>query len=307
MFSKDPLVPWGPALTARAFQAVFPLVFRRDYSSPALQFATRSVAPPARIRIPTRHGEIAALVYSPAEPSGTPPVHLIAHGGAFVIRVPAQEDNVARYLASDVGAYVVVPDYDTAPAVRFPVAEDQLYDVYRWMRQARYGWDVDRISVGGASAGGKLAFNVALHALEDDIPPPVAVTSEFGVIDLTRPDSSRTSTKEKPVVGQALMTLVRRTYFAGVDVSHPHASPARHDRLADLPPTLIMTAEHDTLRHEMNDFATDLRTRGVEVTHHEFPGTDHGFTHAKPVEVARQAITLLANHLRRAYDRALHH
>ncbi|WP_309117605.1 alpha/beta hydrolase [Saccharothrix sp.] len=301
MIRKDPLIAWRPALAAAAFQAAFPLLHRLRYASPELQFASRRVARPATVRIPTRHGEIRALVYAPPDPVDRPPAHLIAHGGAFIARVPEQEDNVARFLASEVGAYVVVPDYSTAPEVRFPVAEDQMFDVYRWMRLATYGWDGERISVGGASSGGKLAVNVALRAAEARLPVPVALTVESGVVDLCRPDSSRTSVLEKPVVRRPLMSLVRRTYFAGVDPEHPHASPIRHPRLADLPPTLVLTAQHDTLREEMNDFAKILESETVPVTYREFEGVDHGFTHTRPIEVAREAITLIADHLRTAY------
>jgi len=84
-----------------------------------------------------------------------PPAHLITHGGGYIIRVPEQADNVARYLASEVGCYVVIPGYDTAPKVRFPVAEQQTYDVFRWMRAhgGDHGWDTGRMTVGGPSAG----------------------------------------------------------------------------------------------------------------------------------------------------------
>ncbi|MEU7527762.1 alpha/beta hydrolase fold domain-containing protein [Saccharothrix sp. NPDC042600] len=304
MIRKDPLIAWRPALSAAAFRAAFPVLHRLRYASPELQFAPRKVARPAKIRIPTRHGEVRALVYAPPDPVDRPPVHLVAHDGAFIARVPEQEDNVARFLASEVGAYVVVPDYSTAPAVRFPVAEDELFDVYRWLRSATYGWDGARVSVGGAGAGGKLAVNVALRAAEARLPVPVALTVECGTVDLGRPDSSRTSILEKPVVRRSLMSLVRRTYFAGVDPEHPHASPIRHPRLADLPPTLVLTAQHDTLREEMSDFAKILESEAVPVTYREFEGVDHGFTHARPVEVAREAISLIADHLRHAYTPA---
>ena len=174
---NDPLIRRGAALRARMFQAVYPVVRRLQYSSPELRFATKPVAGPRKVTIPTRHGNLAALVYSPAAGDilrqktlgMRPPVHLITHGGAFIIRVPGQEDNVARYLASEIGAFVVIPDYDTAPAVRFPVAEQEAYDAFRWVHDngAVMGWDGDRVSVGGASGGGKLALNVALQAIDD--------------------------------------------------------------------------------------------------------------------------------------------
>src|SRR5450755_2674922 len=196
MFRNDPLIDARAARSARMFQALFPLAFRLQYSSPAVRFAAKPIARPDRISIPTRHGDVAALVYRPTNAdterqlaAGTrPPVHLITHGGAFIVRVPQQEDNVARYLASEIGAFVVVPDYDTAPKVRFPVAEQQTYDVFRWIHENgdRMGWDSERVSVGGPSAGGKFALNVALQAIDEGGYRPVAVTSEYGVCPTSR-------------------------------------------------------------------------------------------------------------------------
>jgi acetyl esterase len=312
MFRNDPFIDARAARSARMFQALFPLVFRTQYSSRAVRFATKSIARPGRITIPTRYGKVAALVYRPTDAdierqlaAGTrPPVHLITHGGAFIVRVPRQEDNVARYLASEIGAFVVVPDYDTAPKVRFPVAEQQSYDVFRWIHENgdRIGWDSERVSVGGPSAGGKFALNVALQAIDEGGYRPVAVTSEYGVSDISLPDAVRTSPKDSPVVSASLMDLVRRTYFAGSDLTDPLASPALHPRLAELPPTLILTAGLDTLRHEMNTLADTLRTEEVAVTHREFDGVDHGFTHTKPAAVAGEAIRLIGEHLRAAYS-----
>jgi predicted ester cyclase/dienelactone hydrolase len=175
--------------------------------------------------------------------------------------------------------------------------------VFRWIHEngQRMGWDSERVSVGGPSAGGKFALNVALQAIDEGGYRPVAVTSEYGVSDMSLPDAARTSPKEKPVVGPGLMDLVRRTYFAGTDLTDPLASPALHPRLAELPPTLILTAGLDTLRHEMNALADTLRAAGVPVTHREFSGVDHGFTHTKPAAVTGEAIRLIGEHLRAAY------
>src|SRR5215472_14950438 len=96
---NDPLIRRDAALRARMFQAVYPVVWRLRYSSPELQFATRPITRPAKVTIPTRHGDLAALVYSPAAgdirwqqkiTGMLPPVHLAMHGGAFIIRVPGQ-------------------------------------------------------------------------------------------------------------------------------------------------------------------------------------------------------------------------
>ncbi len=199
MLGADPAIDLRSALSARAFQAVFPLLFRLVFSSPELQFATKQIAEPETIALPTRRGTLRALLYKPTGPdiaeaeaaARKPPVHLIAHGGAFIIQVPEQEDNVARFLASEVNAYVVVPDFDTAPTVRHPVTEHEAYDAFVWVREnaGRHGWDGDRLSVGGPSAGGQAALGVVIQALEAGSYVPVALSAEYAACDFARPDS----------------------------------------------------------------------------------------------------------------------
>jgi acetyl esterase len=313
MPTDNAIAPWARC-RARLFQAVFPISFRLKYSSKQLCFATKPIADPDTITVPTRHGPLRCLLYRPTDADvaaarragRAPPVHVQIHGGAFIIRMPRQIDNVCRYLASEVGCFVVVTDYDTAPTVTFPVAEEQNYDVFQWVHQhgADHGWHGDRASVGGESAGGKLAISVVQQAIDAGTFVPVALTAAYACADVALPAAERTSAKRHPMVSTDLMDLVLRTYFAGVtDLTAPLVSPVRYDRLAEFPPTLITTGALDTLCHEMNDLATKLSTAGVHVTHHEFPDSDHGFMHTKPVEVARRAIAMTGEHLEAAYSR----
>lgn len=311
LLRADPRIPWRSALLARTIQLLFPIPFYLRYASARFQFARKPIAKPTRMAIPTRHGSVQTLLYSPCaddvvalrQSGRQPPVHLILHGGAFVIRMPEQEDNVARYLASEAGCYVLIPDYDTAPDVLFPVAEQQCYDIFCWIheRAESYGWDGERISVGGASAGSKLAMSVVTQAIDAGGPIPVAVSSEYGTADIGRPDALRPTAKAHPVVAPWLSQLVRQSYYSGANLADALVSPVRYSRLAAFPPTLILTAEYDTLRHELHAMARDLIAHGVCVTQHEFLGVDHGFTHNNPVEYAHQAMSMIAAHLSKAY------
>ncbi len=278
-----------------------------------LFFARRRVAEPAEIRVPTRHGPVRCLVYRPPagapRPGGSdrpPPVHVQLHGGGFYGRYPAQDAHIATYLASDVGAIVVSVDYDVTPQVRFPVAEEECYDVAVWVAEtaATNGWDANRISVGGESAGGKLAINVCQMAHMSGAFRPRALVTAFAVADVTRAD--RTSAKRGAKIAPWLQRLVNDTYF--VDAARrtePIASPLYDENLAHaLPATLIMTGEDDTLAAEMDHIARLLQAADVSVVHRRFAKTDHGFTHGPPIETAREAIGLIGEHLRTAFDRS---
>jgi len=61
-------------------------------------------------------------------------------------------------------------------------------------------------------------------------------------------------------------------------VLHPDVSPLLVDDkdLAKLPPTYILTVDHDRLRDEGFIYAGRLTANGVDVVHHHFENTFHG-------------------------------
>jgi acetyl esterase len=292
----------GAWIAAYVLQRLSPLFWRPRKE---LYFGTHRIAKPDEVCVPTRHGAVRCLIYRPPGGSPPPPVHVLIHGGGMFGRYPEQDDHVATYLASEVGAVVVSVDYDVTPQVQFPVAEEECYDVALWIRAnaATGGWDADRISVGGESAGGKLAINVCQLAYAGGVFRPCALVAAYAVADVTRAD--RTTGKRGEKISPALQRLVNDTYFA--DASRrleALASPLFDPHLAlALPATLIMTGEDDTLAPEMDRLAQMLGAAGVSVLHRRFAHTDHGFTHHPPVETAREAIALTGAHLAAAYGR----
>jgi acetyl esterase len=264
-----------------------------------LYFATHAIAAPLEVRVPTRHGAVRCLIYRPpadARDAGDPPpVHVQIHGGGFYGRLPEQDEHIAGYIAADVGAVVVSIDYDVAPHVQYPVAEEECYDVAAWVvaNAVEYGWDAQRLSVGGESAGGKLAINVCQLAHASGAFRPRALIATYAVADIARAD------------GTWLQRLLHATYFADASRrSEPVASPYDDAELAAaLPATLIVTAAGDALATQMDQLAARLLAAGVSVVHRRFAATGHGFTHTGPVAAAREAIGLMGDLLRDAFAR----
>ncbi len=297
-----PEVAWRRRARARLTQFLYPYLVR---VSKDLYFATRPVARPEQIGVPSRHGPVRCLVYRPhpdaplAANGATPPVHIEVHGGGFVARDPEQDAHIASFICSEVGAVVVSVDYDVAPQARYPTAEQECYDVAEWIATngAAHGWDGSRMAVLGISAGGKLAINVAQQAYDTKAFTLRALMLAYASNDASRTD--RTSPLARPMVSAAVQQLAADTYFPDITRRHePLASPIFDKQIAQkLPPTLILTGEYDTLGPEMDQMADNLAAAGVRVTHHRFAKTDHGFMHFKPVGSARESMELIKAHL----------
>jgi acetyl esterase len=262
---------------------------------------------PERVEVPTRHGTIPCLVYRgpPVEPPTPPAVVLHVHGGAFIVRHPEQDRHLASFLATQLGVVVVVPDYDTAPDVRFPVSEEQVFDVASWIRAsaATARWDADRLIVSGASSGAKLTISLCQQLAEEGLRPPLAALLIVPVTDATRSD--RRSAARRPQISPFVQEIVIGSYFADVSRRRePLASPRFDEDLpGKMPRTLIMTAQLDTLRPEGEELAMSLLDAGVDVTYSSYRGVDHGFAVMAPMPLVRTALEQLRDFVRETLRR----
>ncbi|PWN45990.1 alpha/beta-hydrolase [Ceraceosorus guamensis] len=266
--------------------------------------------------IPTRHGDVQCWVYDAApgtklnthtdQSRGTgAPIHVSIHGGGCILSSPWEDDHINSHLAG-LGMVVVSPVYSCAPQKRFPVAEEEVYDVCKWLstksREA-HGWDSSRISVSGFSAGGKLALNIAqqAHAESNETLRLRALAPYFTMFDVTRSKRRSKHSNIFPVVPAWQLALVQAVYFPDIaSRSTPLASPYHDPALAEACrgiPLLITTGGRDTLGVEGDEVARRLGDAGVDVTHKCFEAADHAYTHKGSKETARESIMMLGDFL----------
>lgn len=273
----------------------------RAHAPKGTEEPTRHLPPLETIWIPTRHGDLRTVVQRPATANGgdrRPPVMVHLHGGGFVNRHPEQDRHIARHLADDLGAIVLLPDYSTAPRAVYPRAEEEVFDLVRWvMTDRRYGWNGERIALSGVSAGAKLAINGCQQLHAAGLSKPSALVLVVPVTDVV--DNDRTSAIRRPVIGPFVQRFVGWAYFPEIARrTEILASPRFDPALAQaVPATLVLTAEYDTLAPEADELVGVLRAAGVDVVHHEYPGADHGFIAMKPVETIRDVLRRMADFL----------
>lgn len=267
------------------------------------ELTTTELPEPTTLTIPTRHGDLRALVVHPRPAAAPTPVVMHLHGGGFINRNPEQDRHIARFLAAELGVTVVLPDYETAPKVRYPVAEEEMIDAARWIVTSgrAQGWDGARLLLSGVSAGSKLAINVCqqLHAAGET--RPLAVSLIVPVTDNT--EALRSSPISRPAISPLVLKMVRWAYFPEAERRTEALASPRYDATlpACMPPTLVQTGANDSLAAEGAELAETLKAAGVDAVYRTYPGADHGFYSEKPVETVRALLTeittFFAHHL----------
>ncbi len=224
-------------------------------------------------------------------PAGSSAVIVHLHGGGFVFHDIDVHDAAARRLANRSGLAVLSVDYRRPPEHRFPAAPDDVDTTLRWLGRegAGHGLTGARF-VHGDSAGGNLALVAALRN-----------PGTFAGLALTYPfldpqagfDSYATATDG---FDPAEAAWYWRQYAATeADLVDPDLAPLLSDRLGSLPPTLVVTAEHDPLRDEGEELARRLAELGVIVTATRYLGQVHGFwRHVEAFDAAEPLTRQLA-------------
>jgi acetyl esterase len=244
-------------------------------------------------------------LYRPAVSSDVTPaeglvVHL--HGGGFVFHDLEVHDAAARRLANRSGLAVLSVDYRKPPEHRFPAAPLDVDTVLAWLERGPVlgagGLPISGpLYAHGDSAGGNLALVAALRN-----------PGRFRAVALIYPfldpgagfDSYRTAADG--FAPEEAQWYWQQYAGSPADLTAPDLAPLLSDRLDTLPPTLVVTAEHDPLRDEGEHLALLLAEAGVEVVSTRYQGQVHGFwRHVEAFPAAEALVRQVAGFLR------LHH
>jgi acetyl esterase len=283
---RVPYAPRGPidpiaAQVAQAFAAVplsaYPVAMTRDAMraacSPTREPALHAVDDHA---VEVDGGTILARAYRPSASSRA--IVVWAHGGGFALGSVEEIDNFARVLARRTNCTVVSVDYRLAPEYQFPVAIDDLASATTWVLAHRVILAGDEVPVwlGGDSAGGNLA-TVVTRRLHDEAGP--AIAGNLLIYPCTdSPDDPALRDFQPPFMTVEDVTWFIDGYLPDTELrTHPDFAPVRAAGLERLPPTLVVTAEHDILTPQAEAYADRLEQMGVAVGVARVPGMIHGF------------------------------
>lgn len=239
-------------------------------------------APPLPIRI-----------YVPKDRTKAGPAFVNFHGGAFIMGDLESEHPRCLAMAAEGGAVSVGVDYRLAPEHSFPAGVEDCYAALKWVaaNAKELKVDLDRIAVGGGSAGGNLSAAVALMA-RDRGGPKIAFQMLFYPVIDDRCETDSMKGRTDLYIWDYQNNLHMWDHYIGRDRDEvsSYAAPARADDLSGLPPAYVMTCEHDPLRDEGILYAMKLMAAGVPVELHNYPGTVHGFDFLTSSDISTLAV-----------------
>jgi acetyl esterase len=221
-------------------------------------------------------------IVRPPQRSGMLPGVLYGHGGGWVFGDRHTHDRLIRSLALAADAAIIFVDYTRAPEARHPVQNEQAYAVLGWLADngAEVGVDPERLAVAGDSSGANMATVVALLAKRRGGPHVAAQALFFPTTDAAFDTPSYDRYADGPYLDRPAMQWFWDHYVPDrARRADPTAAPLRAslDDLAGLPPALVITAEHDPLRDEGEQYARRLADAGVDVTAVRYLGGIHAF------------------------------
>jgi acetyl esterase len=223
--------------------------------------------------------DVPVRLYRPPSPRGPLPIVVYFHGGGWIMGGIGSHDDVCRHLSGRSGCAVASVDYRLAPEHPFPAAIDDAWAATRWAMDhaSDLGGDPKMVAVAGDSAGGNLAGAVAGLARDDGRPLAFQLLI-YPVVDRRLDRPSMIQGGSECLIERDDMEWFWTLYDPeGVAAVDPRASLTAMKDLRGLPPALVITAEHDPLRDEGEEYGNLLRRAGVPVTMHRYPGVFHGF------------------------------
>lgn len=208
------------------------------------------------------------------------PTLLYLHGGGWIQGNLDTHDGLCGKMAAWAGIRVISYDYRLAPENKFPAGLDDAVACYRALIESPDDWgiDINRLAVGGDSAGANLTAAM-LHDLQGmGVQMPAAQVLIYPAIDTRLTSGSMQALRAAYVLPVKRIHWYLEQYLpTDQDWNDPRVAPIFSDRLAGQPEALIVIAGHDPLWDDGLAYAKLLQQAGGQAEVVEFPGQVHAF------------------------------
>ncbi|MER8691752.1 alpha/beta hydrolase [Mesorhizobium opportunistum] len=217
---------------------------------------------------------------------------LYIHGGGFILGGLDSHDDVCAELCARIGYEVVSVDYRLAPEHLHPAAFDDAMSAFEWAASTR---DCP-IVLSGDSAGGNLCAAVS-HATRGQAKRPFGQVLIYPGLDGDRSRGSYVTHTEAPMLTARDIEFYKHIRTGGVDrTGDITLAPLADADFANLPPTVLITAQCDPLSSDGEAYRDRIVAAGGRAYWFEEPGLVHGYLRARhTVSRARASFTRIVD------------
>ncbi|WP_446664851.1 alpha/beta hydrolase [Flexivirga sp. B27] len=203
---------------------------------------------------------------------------LYLHGGAFIVCSLASHRRLVAATSRVTRQPVLNVNFRMLPEVTLEGMLGDCLAGYRWLLDE--GYPAERISVVGDSAGGFLAFALALALRDEGLPRPASITGMSPLLDLDTERKAASPHRDKCDVFSVRSCRALQRLIAQVDADHEidgdRVSPIDAD-LRGLPPVLIQMGSREILRPDAEEMVDRLAAASVPTTLQIWTGQVHVF------------------------------
>jgi acetyl esterase/lipase len=224
---------------------------------------------------------IPARLYRPSAQDPRHPLIVYFHMGGGVIGDLETCNAWCAALALGTQAPVLSVDYRLAPQHKFPAGLNDCIAAYKWAlaNAETFGAPAGKAAVGGDSMGGNFSAIISQQMKREGGPVPVLQLLIYPAIDISKDYPSRKTFAKTFSLSQDTMDWFMKQYLPeGTDPADLRISPGHSADLSGLPPAVVITAGHDPLSDEGDEYAQRLKAAGVTVVHKRYDQLAHAFT-----------------------------
>ncbi|WP_214470123.1 alpha/beta hydrolase [Mesorhizobium sp. dw_380] len=217
---------------------------------------------------------------------------LYIHGGGFILGGLDSHDDVCAELCARTGYEVVSVDYRLAPEHLHPAAFDDAMSAFEWVAANRD----HPVLLCGDSAGGNLCAAVS-HATRGHAKRPFGQVLIYPGLGGDRSKGSYVVHAEAPMLTMRDLEFYKHVRTGGLDQTGDITlSPLADADFANLPPTVLITAECDPLSSDGQAYRDRVAAAGGRAYWLEEPGLVHGYLRARhTVARARASFTRIVD------------
>ncbi len=224
---------------------------------------------------------IPARLYRPSAQDPRHPLIVYFHMGGGVIGDLETCNAWCAALALGTQALVLSVDYRLAPQHKFPAGLNDCIAAYKWAlaNAETFRAPAGKAAVGGDSMGGNFSAIISQQMKREGGPVPVLQLLIYPAIDISKDYPSKKTFAKTFSLSQDTMDWFMKQYLPeGTNLADLRISPGHSADLSGLPPAVVITAGHDPLSDEGDEYAQRLKAAGVPVVHKRYDQLAHAFT-----------------------------